>query len=386
MQTNDLTQEKLRELADLRPDNARVLSLFLNLDPTEFATPAARGSEVRSLLDKADRIVKELKAHDGLTHDEQKGLREDIERAEGFFNNGDFDAKGAHGLAVFIASPANLFDVVKLPRPVDTNVVVDDSPYIEPIADMGSRARWGVLLVSRRNGRILRGTTDGLREVDQVWDDTHGQHDQGGWSQARYQRSVEEEKNSHVRAVCDVLFEHHKRAPIDCLLIGCAEELYPDVQGSLHSYLSERLVGRFDVDVENTSAEDVTRAAQSKMEEHEEQRERESLDRLIEGVRGNGRGAAGLDATLDALNEQRVERLLVNSGYNRPGTQCPQCGSLYTASVTSCPADGAETEGRDGIVESAIERALAQSADVLVVRYHGTDIEPLGDIGAVLRF
>ena len=386
MQTNDLTPEKLRELADLKPDTARVLSLFLNLDPTEYATPAARGSEVRSVLDQADRLVKELKEHDGLTHDQQKGLREDIEQAREFFNNGDFDAKGAHGLAVYIATPAGLFDVVKLPRPVDTNVVVDDSPYIEPIADLGSRRRWGVLLVSRKNGRLLRGTTDGLREVDQVWDDTHGQHDQGGWSQARYQRSVEEEKNSHVRAVCDVLFEHHKRAPIDCLLVGCSEELYPDVQGSLHSYLSERLIGRFDVDVENTSAEDVAKAAKPTMEKHEGQRERDALDRLAEGVRAGGRGAAGVDEVLNALNEQRVEKLLVNSGFNRPGTQCPQCGSLYTASVTQCPADGSDTEARDGIVESAIERALAQSADVHVVRYHGEDMERLGDIGAVLRF
>src|SRR4051812_48809779 len=117
MQTNDLTPEKLREPADLRPDNARVLSLFLHLDPPEYATPPARGAEVRSLLDQADRLVKELKENDGLSHDEQKGLRDDIERAREFFNNGDFDAKGAHGMAVYIATPADLFDIVKLPRP-----------------------------------------------------------------------------------------------------------------------------------------------------------------------------------------------------------------------------------------------------------------------------
>ena len=387
MQTNDLTPEKLRELADLRPGNARVLSLFLNLDPTEFATPPARGSEVRSLVDQAERSAKELKESGSLTPEEQKALRDDIDRAREWFNNGDFDAKGAHGLALFVSGPADLFDVVKLPRPVQTNVVVDDSPYIEPIADLGSRKRWGVLLVSRRNGRILRGTTDGFREVDQVWDDTHGQHDQGGWSQARYQRSVEEEKKDHVRAVLDVLFEHHKRAPIDCLLVGCAEELYPDVQQYLHPYLKERLIGRFDVDVENTGPEAVAKAAAPKMEAHESQSERDALDRLIEGVRSpDGRGVSGLEDTLGALNEQRVEKLLINFGFNEAGTQCPQCGSVYTAYVDSCPADGTPTEKRDQVTEPAIERALAQSAEVHVVRYHGTDIEPLGNIGAVLRF
>src|SRR3954468_19632797 len=144
MQTNDLTPEKLRELADLKPDNARVLSLFLNLAPTEFASPAARGSEVRSLIDQANRLLKD---EDGLSHDEQSALRDDIARANDYFNNGDFDAKGAHGLAVYLAGPANLFEVVKLPRPVATNVVIDTSPYIEPIADLGSRKRWAILLV-----------------------------------------------------------------------------------------------------------------------------------------------------------------------------------------------------------------------------------------------
>ncbi|MEA2478301.1 MAG: hypothetical protein QOJ07_223 [Thermoleophilaceae bacterium] len=383
MQTNDLTAGKLRELADLKPPGARVLSLFLNLDPREFATPPARASEIHSLLDQADRCVKEA---DGLEHDQQKALRADIERARAFFNNGDFDAKGAHGLAIYIAGPADLFDVVKLPRPVQTNVVVDDSPFVEPIADLGSRARWAVLLVSRNTGRILRGTSDGLREADRIDSDVHGQHSQGGWSQARYQRSVEEEAKGHVRGVADVLFEHSKRAPFDCLLIGCNEELYPDVQNALHAYMKERLVGRFDVDVENSSADGVFKAAAPTIEEHEAQRERDALDRLIEGVRAQGRGAAGLDDTLGALNERRVEKLLVNHGFAEAGSACSQCGSVYTSGVVKCPADGTPTERRDDVVESAIELALAQSAEVHVIRYHGTDIEPLGQIGAVLRF
>ena len=96
--------------------------------------------------------------------------------------------------------------------------------------------------------------------------------------------------------------------------------------------------------------------------------------------------AQGLDDTLGALNEQRVEKLLINYGFDQAGTQCPACGSLYAASVAKCPADETPTEQRDGITESAIERALAQSAEVIVLRFHGDDLEPLGGIGAVLRF
>src|SRR3954469_20298772 len=49
MRTNDVTAERLRDLAALSPAAGKVLSLFLNLDPTEFATPPARSTEINSL-------------------------------------------------------------------------------------------------------------------------------------------------------------------------------------------------------------------------------------------------------------------------------------------------------------------------------------------------
>src|SRR2546423_1916989 len=52
MQVNDITPERLRRLAAIRAGDARVLSLFVNLDPRGFATPAARRTEVRSLLER----------------------------------------------------------------------------------------------------------------------------------------------------------------------------------------------------------------------------------------------------------------------------------------------------------------------------------------------
>ena len=83
MQTNDLNKEKLRRLAQLRPgDGACVLSLFLNLDPSEFATPPARETEIRSLTDQAERALRET---DDLSHDAKQGLKQDIARLRATF-------------------------------------------------------------------------------------------------------------------------------------------------------------------------------------------------------------------------------------------------------------------------------------------------------------
>ena len=48
------------------------------------------------------------------------------------------------------------------------------------------------------------------------------------------------------------------------------------------------------------------------------------------------------------------------------------------------PSAGAGEEV-DDILEAAIEKALEQSAKVVVVRHHD-DLGPLGGIGAVLRY
>jgi peptide chain release factor subunit 1 len=52
-----ITQTRLRALAEVRPERGRVLSVFLNLDPTEFATPPARASAITSVMTAAAHKV-----------------------------------------------------------------------------------------------------------------------------------------------------------------------------------------------------------------------------------------------------------------------------------------------------------------------------------------
>ena len=51
---------------------------------------------------------------------------------------------------------------------------------------------YGVLLINRQVARILAGGADGMREVISFVDDVHRWHDQGGWSQSRFQRGIAE--------------------------------------------------------------------------------------------------------------------------------------------------------------------------------------------------
>jgi peptide subunit release factor 1 (eRF1) len=383
MQTNELKTDRLRELAVLRPQGACVLSVFLNLDPAGFAEPPKRASEIRSVMDEARRLARAKIENDGLGHDEKVALRADVGRVDEYLQ--DFSPKGAHGLAIYACGPAGLFEVIRLPRPVPRRAVIDDSPFIEPLVELVGSSSWMVVLVNRQVGRLLLGDRERLEELDDVVDDVHGQHKQGGLSQARYQRSVDEDVQDHLRNVAEATFAHFKRSPFDHLLLGGPGETLSDFEQKLHAYLQERLAGRIEVDVENSSVDDVYAAAAGKIAAHEQQREREALDRLREGVSTGGRGAAGLEPVLEVLNERRVETLLIEERFQMPGRVCPQCGSLYAENLAKCPADETATDPCDDIVEEAVELAVAQSADVIIARHHD-DLEQMGGIGAVLRF
>jgi peptide subunit release factor 1 (eRF1) len=372
-------RDGLRRLAEIRLDRPLVVSLYLDLEPSQFATPRARTSEVTSVLDEAERRVREL--HDELSHDERLALERSVERAREFLE-GELDAEGAHGVALFVSEPAELFEALKLPRGVGTQVAIDRSPVVGPLARLERRERWCITLVSRRDARIFRGSPEGLSEREALRDEVHGQHDQGGWSQARYQRHVEKEKDDHLRRACEVLLRHFEREPFERLVVGGPVEVAADFEGKLHPYLSERLAGRIDVDVETSNADEVLEKAAPVLERLEDEREREALDRLGDPARG----AQGLLNVLEALNERRVETLLLADGYAAAGTLCPQCGWLGPEGPRHCPADGTELEPRDDLVEPAIELALQQSAAVLPFRHHGDELHKRGGVGALLRF
>jgi peptide subunit release factor 1 (eRF1) len=372
-----LPKQHLRELASLRPQGHKVLSLYLNLDPSEFPTPRDRSVELESLLDVVERELRE----DSLDHGQREELKRDIARIRSYFD-GEFDASGTRGVVLFSASGADLFEVHRLPQPVTSEVAIDDSPFIEPLTRAPGADGYCVLLINRQVARIFTGGAGYMRELVSFADDVHRWHDQGGWSQARFQRGILKEVHDHVKHAADELFKHFKRGQVRRLIIGTPEEMRGEVEKGLHSYLRDRIAGWIDIDVHSNAAAVAEEAAEV-IEREERQREREWLDRLKSELGRNAHGVSGLADTLGALNEQRVEALLLSDGFRAEGWATE--ASDFLAAEPGVSPTGEELRKRDDVIESALERALEQSAEIVVVRHH-PDLDALGKIGAVLRY
>ena len=351
-----------------------MLSVFLNLDPTEFATPPARSSAITSVMTAA---AHKIESKEELSHDERIALKDDVERVRNVLAGSDLATNGTRGVAIYACKELDVLEVLKLRRPIDSKVVLDRTPFIEPLVLQGTDEQWMVLLSNRRATRIFVGPGDELEETDRIVDDIHSKHDQGGWSQLNYQRSIEKDVSDHIGRAAELAFEIYKKRALDRVLIGAPEELLGELKSKLHPYLRERIAGKLGVDTENASLDDVRAEASRAMEAHARKSEREALDRLVEAVgragrrRGHRGGARRPQSGTggDAADRRELPRQRAPQRRGRP----------------AAAEDAEPGEPVDDIVEPAIEKAIEQSASPLVVRDHD-DLQPLGGIGAVLRF
>jgi peptide chain release factor subunit 1 len=360
----------------------RVISLYLDLDPERFATPPARASQVRSLLDDGHRIVDGL---DGLGHADKVALREDLKRIDTFLSSPDAPFKGARSLAVFCSSLDDLFEMVQLARQVPGRIVIEPAPYVEPMIAALENRQWLVALVNRRTARLLSGSPERLRERERRDDRVRGQSEVGGWSQANYERSAEEDALHHLRGVAEDVNRRWRAERFDRIVLGGPQEAVARFEEMLADEVRSRLVPeKVDVDITSATEAQVRTAVEEIVTEDERRGEAEALTRLSDAVGAGRRGVVGLQDTLAALNERRVQTLLLSPSFDAAGRRCPSCGMLVAEDTKRCPADGTGTDEVDHVREAVVEAAVTQDAEVMVLRHH--DDQPPHGIAAILRF
>src|SRR5205085_3153385 len=120
--------------------------LYLNLDPSRFATPEARASQLNSLLRDLTKRAESL----DLPHDQAELFHETIDRIRARF--AEWKVDGAAALGVFASG--EWIDVVPLPRPVEPDAHLNDTLWVEPLIEQLEQETWAVLMVNRRFARI----------------------------------------------------------------------------------------------------------------------------------------------------------------------------------------------------------------------------------------
>src|SRR5436190_12455086 len=181
-----LTWDTLRALAAFRAERGCAISVFLGLDPSETATARDLHTRVNSILDEAAKS--EAADHDRLSHEQREALKADLDRVRRFFEQ-EFNREGTRGVAVFCAGLDNGWSTLDLADSVPDGVRVGRHYALAPLVPLLAQGSGALVAhVSREQGQVYRLGAGRLEEVVDRSEEQPGRHDQGGWSQARFQR------------------------------------------------------------------------------------------------------------------------------------------------------------------------------------------------------
>jgi peptide chain release factor subunit 1 len=375
-----MTWEQLRELAGFRAEKGCAVSLYVDLDPSVAPTPPDVETKVNSLLGTAERLLEERKSSMG--RDQREGLKQDLQRVRRWFEDG-FDRQGVQGVAVFAAGLDNFWATLSLSDRVTDDVKIASDLYLTPLARLAGRDGGIVAFVGRERGQVWRLRGGQLIEIADQSEEVPGQHDQGGWSQGRYERHIENIVGQHLRDVAATLDQCVRKLRGTRIVLIGAEEIRSEFEALLSNEAKGCVAGWATAEAHADGAQ-VIDAAKPVLDQWWSGRENDVLERWREEAGKNGRATSGWESTLEAASDGRVDLLLVQEGVDQQAYQCPQCGRAQLQDG-SCPLDGTTLEARDGGFDLALHQTLAHGGTVHVLRDR-RDLEPVGGVAALLRF
>jgi peptide chain release factor subunit 1 len=370
--------DSLRELATFQAANGCAISVYVDLDPSVTPTPGDLQSRVRSLLDRAGQTAPRSAGHAA-----REGLKADLERIAHYLTE-ELNRDGAHGVAVFCAGLDNFWLPLALTDSVRDKVKVGRSFYLAPLVPLVGRGEGAlVALVGREQGQLYLLQRGRLVPLADHTEEQPGRHDQGGWSQANYQRHIDSLVHDHLRRVADELDRQVRRLRGSRVVIACSEETKGELQDVLSNEVRRALAGWTQAQSHATPTEllEVARPVLERWREHEET---EAVERWREEAGRNGRATTGWEATLEAASDGRIEVLLYEDGADHKAWQCPKCGRASLA-AGNCPLDGTRMDESDHGLDLAVHQTLGHGGRVWALQRR-QDLEPVEGIGALLRY
>jgi peptide subunit release factor 1 (eRF1) len=368
-----ITEAAIRELAGMRGDVAPITSCYLDVDGRRLARHQDVEHELEGLLRGARARA-----------NGHRSVHDDLRRIEAFVKGG-LDRSQTRGLAMFSCAASNLWEVIELPKPVRTCLVINHAPAVGQLESMVQEHEpIAVLLADKQRAQLYVFELGRLVDRSELIDELPRDYDsRGERERGTPEHHREELAHQHLRHAARAAFDLWQARGYHHLAIGAPDAIAGELEGALHPYLRERLCGRVNVGV-GAAPSDVLAAAEAIEARVERARDAALVARLKEAAATGRRGVAGLAPTLKALSDHRAERLLVSKGYAEQGWRCPDTGALAVVGPRH-PERGTPMERVDDVVEDAVEAAISQGVPVTIC-VADADLDVLGRIGALLRY
>ena len=324
---------------------------------------------------------------------ERQSLDKDLERISRYL---DTELQpSANGVAIFACSAGEMFEAVQLTAPIERHsLYIGDQPHLYPLARIESQyPRYAAVLTDTNSARILVVATGEVVDERELKGVKTRRNSQGGWSQARFQRHLENFHLQHVKEVVDVLDRIVQDEGIEQVVIAGDEVVTPLLQEQMSKQLAAKVVDRVRIE-SGAPVDEVLKTTLEAMKRSDQASDVEAVDAVVGAYRAGGLGVVGPEETLEALGQGQVDELLINASVGdlrslgSPSVQAAASDAGLEQPAVESTAAGEAAEETPAVVRMADELILKARQTAARIRFieDGSLLAPYGGVAALLRF
>jgi peptide chain release factor subunit 1 len=353
----DLLKAVLDRLADFQSDNP-VVSLYVDLKPDHPAQ------------DYKDFLADVEKEHpDGKPAFEKFRAYVETEKPS------------SHALAVFAScGDESLFEAVPLETSVGGHrLYIDVEPHVFPLERLADQFQtYAALLVNTNAARLYVFAAGAAERQITVRNKKGKRVSAGGWSQARYQRRVDNLHTKHIKEVADAVEQLVRDENIARILVAGDEVAVPLLREHLSPSTLALITEVGGVDIK-TSDTDVFRVTLEAFREADQQSDQERVDAMLNAYRARGLATVGLAGVKAALERGQVDRLVV------PATPAKTVADHTSGEGEMSGPKAQRGELDERVIEELLTLARRTDAEITFIE-DARLLEPAKGVGAILRY
>lgn len=300
-------EKLIDQLNSFEPTKYPFLSIYLNAEPNQHGR------------DDFDVFLKKQLSMHRDNYEEHTPEREsfdrDVERITNYINQID---PSADGVAIFSCSGADFFAAKEFNVPFkDDEFYVFNRPHIFPLARLREQnPKYAVVIADTNDARIYIFKRKRALETEEIENFKTHRTDQGGWSQKRFQRHIDNFHKKHAKEVIDELDKTVRDENIkQIVLVGDETVIIPLLKDELTPFLEEKIVGTLRLNVD-TPEHELVEETEKAVNAHDALEDKKKIDRLMDQHYKEGLGITGVKKTFAALANGQVNELYINADFD----------------------------------------------------------------------
>lgn len=371
-------EEQFQRLLDFEPTTLPVISLYLNAQPDTHGRDNFEGFVNREFASRARTFP--------AGSPEAESFRRDTAKIRDYIEN---ELKpSANGVAIFACSGANeFFEALQLNAPVDEHrLYVYNQPHLYHLARLDDEyPRYAALVTDANSARIF---VFGLGEklgTEAVKGKKMQRVKVGGWSQARYQRRVQNAARDHVKEAIDALDRIVREENIKLIVIAGDPSIVPVIREQLPKHLEDKVAETIRLGNKAPDAE-IFEATFEAIRQQDAATDADKVNRMFEYYRAGGLAVAGQQETLEALANGQVDELLISASLERTHEAEEPVDAILAPEIPDAAGSTATDDPRPVLIaDLLVTKAKQTAANVSFIEDAGL-LASVDGVGAFLRW